>query len=189
MLKTNLVGDEKELFYLLEFLQVKVDLSQSFDAWFDDRWLADTSTACSDWKKLIKAKDASKKIRKLKSHEDLTLGGEMNENKEKMELHEAMGIIEEKVSPKAKKITIDKPRPPITTSLSRILDMHQKDLDFSLVSLPENFYDSYHGFIYKSCDLCHCGHSKSDLILCLLCGELMCGHSCKEGKPTLGSLR
>lgn len=187
VLKTNLVGDEKELFYLLEFLQIKIDVSKDYSGWFDQAWQDEVKTVCSDWKKKVKASEAPKVLRKLKSQEFKKKQTEITEDKSPEQM-EDLEISELKAALKKKSEKETKVKTPITTTISRILDMNHKDLDFSLIALPENFSDSYHGFIFKACDLCHGSHSKADLILCMLCGELMCGHSCRDDKESKGSL-
>lgn len=185
VLKTNLIGDEKELFYLLEFLQIKLD-SLDVNALVDSDWISVMKPLCNDFIKLRKAKSNPKPIKRMKSFDGLPKQGEMSEGKD---LDEAFGMLEiGDTKPEKNKKEVERragTKTAITTSLSRILDTNQKDLDFSLVSLPENFYDSYHGFIYKSCDLCHSRNVKSDLMLCMLCGELLCSHSCNDLKQTV----
>lgn len=169
---------------MLEFLQVKVDPNVNHKVLLGEDW-STIGPACDDRFKLLQSKPATKRLEKTRSFEAIkTKETEMNEDKDDSE--DPFGQLEsisEKISKKKFAISKDfQPKVKIVTSVSRILDTNQKELDFSLVTLPENFYDSYHGFIYKSCDLCHSRQSKSDLMLCMLCGELMCSHSCSESK-------
>ena len=57
-----------------------------------------------------------------------------------------------------------------------------------MVDLPENFYDCYHAFIYKSCEICEKRQAKNDLHICLLCGSIMCTHHCSPDQKGLGNL-
>jgi hypothetical protein len=182
ILKANLIGDDRELFYLLEFLQVTVDL---------DIKPATTSEMAGQFRETYKQRKYTfmpqvkmNVLKKMKSYEEKKKPKteEMGENPESM--------MEEEINQKDSEIEIFeedhveslKRIAKCTTSLSRLLDTTGKDIDFTLVTLPENFYDSYHGFIYKSCDLCHQRTSQNDLVLCMLCGTLMCTHVCGSNK-------
>ena len=197
ILKANLVGDEKELFYLCLFANIRI------------RQIAFNSIVPDKFIEIYKI--AVEKLKKVKSYKK---GVEIKtDNSEK--------IIKEntpEVSPKAIKNTTADPNyfhsifqaaeptsprgsegslilaTPVQTSktkmpsLANILDIKSKDIEFSMVDLPENFYDCYHAFIYKSCEICEKRQAKNDLHICLLCGSIMCTHHCSPDQKGLGNL-
>ena len=59
-----------------------------------------------------------------------------------------------------------------------ILDSLGKEMTFSIVSLPENYYDCYNSFIYQSCELCQKSQRKNDLVVCLICAKQLCCNVC-----------
>lgn len=79
-------------------------------------------------------------------------------------------------------------KPVASASLSFLLDVHDKELGFSMATIPENFYDCYTSYIYKACEICHKTAAKKDLHLCMLCESVMCVHHCSTDQGGLGNL-
>lgn len=177
-----MIGDDRELFYLLEFLQVSINL---------DIKSAVSSDMSDKFKEIYKKRKTAfmpkikvSALKKMKSYEEKKhpKTEEMGENPEPMMMDDTSQKNSELENNSKDIVESLKKSAKCTTSLSRLLDTTGKDIDFTLVTLPENFYDSYHGFIYKSCDLCHQRTSQNDLVLCMLCGTLMCTHICGTNK-------
>lgn len=182
------MGDDRELFYLLEFLQVAIDLQTDYSQDIAADWLCSMADFIKASKKTnLKRTGRGKALKKMPSEENVT-EAKMDEEETSEKLvpeltqlgnlfgdqgNTRLGMEEPKLQTlaEAEKVKIE-------TSLSRILDEAHKETDFTLVSLPENFYESYHGFIYKSCDICHSRHSTNDRVQCMLCGMIMCTHLC-----------
>lgn len=182
VLKMNLTGNEKELFYLVEFLGVKVDESSNYQNVFTEDILTSFSnlkpkdTLKENMKKTKLNKDAMIEEKVLGKLDQTAQYLDIFEFKEVTDLsHQTTGkMIEEPLPEKP-----TRPRAPQMT-VSRLLDIKGKELSFNLVSLPESYFDCYNTFIYKSCDICQKTQSKNNLVVCLICSAQLCSHHCSK---------
>lgn len=180
----------------MEFVDVSIDTSKDYSQVVSNDWLNKTQEKWQKRTKKLTVEPIKQKMKKMKSFEEKKKVEEISEGPEPMmeEFESKVSesedtFLEELKQPTQSPKLLSKKNIEIRTSLSRILDNIGKDIDFTLVSLPENFYDSYHGFIYKACDLCHERSSQNDLVLCMLCGMLMCTHVCGSSKDRKKSSR
>jgi hypothetical protein len=200
-LKANLVGDEKEVFYLQEFLKVKageldIDLTE-LQAQFDKQK--------NLFNKAVESREATagkQKKRRTRSCEESMDAEETRQTLEGLADKITLGTLltksnrtregQQEESMDASPTHVALSKAPLTSSISSILDLSKRELQFSFVALPDNFTELYQTYIYKSCELCNKRQAKKDLMLCLLCGSMMCQSKCTQveggAKEQLGNL-
>lgn len=155
IVKCNLTGDEKELFYLLEFTQIKIDSSlhiNLFQSGFRKATNAfpDKLTPPSNSMNIETPNSPPKSM----MEEDLPENPPSQKNPSKL-------------CPSSSSCTV-----------SQILDLTNRELSFNLIDLPDNFFTLYNTYLKKNCELCHKKHNKNEIGLCLLCGAVICVGSC-----------
>ena len=68
------------------------------------------------------------------------------------------------------------------TSLEQLKITYTKILDFYFIPLESNFYDLYQTYLYKNCEVCEQRPAKSEFMICLLCGDIICLRVCPKSE-------
>ena len=201
IVKCNLLDDDKELFYLTEFLGIKIDpnlYKKMFSPELEAHVEAGRTKHCADRKKLWPRGKGGKKHRrgsdpgmpKPKKVEPAEPGMEEEPIPEEPKASKIINELLEQAD-NAKKESSDEAEGGKAAcdetvdcgdkeSLNFYLDKFNRSLEFNLVSLPDNFDACYYTHMYKSCDLCKKRQAKNSLALCLMCGSLMCISACSS---------
>lgn len=185
ILKMNLTGEEKELFYLTEYVGVKFHSPSWIRSLFGSNLLEMFKSTKPKTFSLHQSKQKSKETEEI-----MEKGAEFDEPFQKAEMFDPLEIEETttidagRQKPEVKKqLELDLTPLGYQTSISYILDCMGKEITFSIVGLPENYYDCYNSFIYQSCEICQKPQRKKDLVVCLLCAKQMCCNICPGKEP------
>lgn len=178
ILRMNLTGEDKELFYLTEYLGVKALSSASVQSLFREDLLELFKNVRSKTSGPICGKQKSKEAEEISEKGDPFEPAEPADLADPLDTEEA--ATETAKQPGDRKRLQELEPLPIShqTSISFILDRLGKETAFFVVGLPENYYDCYSSYIYQSCEICQKSQRTTDLVVCLICGKQMCSNVC-----------